>query len=218
MFNKIFFRSILLLLIFFSSKSFAQQRKDTLILKSDSTSAKKFDSSSKKNILALDTSAKKYNPKVATFRSAVLPGWGQAYNKKYWKIPIIYGALGTTAYVFFYNLKTYKLLKQAVILRSDNDPTNDSQVDPQFINLSTESIRSYRNSYRQNIDYSVLFFIAFWGLNVVDATVDAHLKSFDVSNDLSLKIKVAAPPGNSAGVSFILAFKDKNAKVLSSPR
>jgi hypothetical protein len=218
MVNKIFFCSLFLLILLFSCNTFAQQRGDTLILKSDSSTNKKFDSTSKKNILSLDTSAKKYNPKVATFRSAVLPGWGQAYNKKYWKIPIVYGALGTTAYIFFYNLKTYKLLKQAVILRSDNDPANDSQVDPEFINLSTESIRSYRNSFRQNIDYSVLFFLVFWGLNVVDATVDAHLKSFDVSNDLSLKIKVGSLMHSTAGISLVLSFKDKNPKVLSSPR
>lgn len=218
MFKKLFFYPLFLVLLFFCSKSFAQQKQDTLIFKADSTTAKKFDSTSKKNFLALDTTAKKYNPKVATFRSAVLPGWGQAYNKKYWKIPIIYGALGVTAGVFFYNLKTYKKLKQAVILRSDNDPTNDSQVDPEFINLSTESIRSYRNSFRQNVDYSVLFFIAFWGLNVVDATVDAHLKSFDVGNDLSLKIKPTLLNGNTAGVSMVFSFKEKHSKVLSSPR
>ena len=218
MVNKIFFCSLFPLILLFSCNTFAQQRGDTLILKSDSSGTKKFDSTSKKNILNLDTSAKKYNPKVATFRSAVLPGWGQAYNKKYWKIPIVYGALGTTAYIFFYNLKTYKLLKQAVILRSDNDPANDSQVDPEFINLSTESIRSYRNSFRQNIDYSVLFFLVFWGLNVVDATVDAHLKSFDVSNDLSLKLKIGSLPHATAGMSLVLSFKDKNSKVLSSPR
>ena len=197
--------------VLFCCESFAQQ-------KNDSTVSRIHDSTSKKNILALDTSAKKYNPKVATFRSAVLPGWGQAYNKKYWKIPIIYGALGTTAAIFFYNLKTYKLLKQAVIYRSDTIHANDALIDPQFINLSTESIRTYRNSYRQNVDYSVLFFLIFWGLNVVDATVDAHLKSFDVGSDLSLKIKVGYQNGNAVGIGFVLAFKDKHSKVLSSPR
>jgi hypothetical protein len=174
-------------------------------------------STDKKNILSLDTSAKKYNPKVATFRSAVIPGWGQAYNKKYWKIPIIYGALGITAGIFSYNLKTYKILKEAIILRSDTDQRNDSLVDPRFVNFSTESIRSYRNSFRQNVDYSVLFFIVFWGLNVVDATVDAHLKSFDVSDNISLRIKPGYNPNtNTGGISLVFSFKDKGSKVLSS--
>ncbi len=209
--NKLFFCIVFLFSIFFCCNSFAQQKNDTTV-------ARIHDGTAKKNILALDTSAKKYNPKVATFRSAVLPGWGQAYNKKYWKIPIIYAALGITAGIFRYNLKTYKILKQAIILRSDNDRLNDSLVDPQFINFSTESIRSYRNSFRQNVDYSVLFFIAFWAINVVDATVDAHLKSFDVGSDLSLKIKLGSQNGNPAAIGFVLAFKDKHAKVFSSPR
>ena len=206
--KKLFFSTILLSL-FFCSKIFAQQ--------TDSTKSKMQDSTSKKNILSLDTSANKYNPKVATFRSAVLPGWGQAYNKKYWKIPIIYGALGITAGVFSYNLKTYKKLKEAIILRSDTDPGNDTLVDPRFVNFSTESIRSYRNSFRQNVDYSVLVFIIFWGLNVVDATVDAHLKSFDVSDNISLKIKPGYNPNtNTGGISMVFSFKDKRPKVLSS--
>jgi hypothetical protein len=117
MFNTKLFSCILFFLsLLLYSRTMAQQKPDTAVTKLQ-------DSTSRKNILALDTSAKKYNPKVATFRSAVIPGWGQAYNKKYWKIPIIYGALGTTAGIFIYNLKTYKKLRQAVIYRLDTIPT-----------------------------------------------------------------------------------------------
>jgi hypothetical protein len=186
---------------------------DTILIKGNN----KADTTGK-NLLALDTTAfvKKHNPKLAAIRSAVIPGWGQAYNKKYWKIPIIYGALGTTAGVFFYNLQTYRLLRKAVVLRSDTIPGNDSDIDPRFINLSTEAIRTYRNAFRQNVDYSVLFFLILWGLNVVDATVDAHLKAFDVTPNLSMKIV----PGvnylsNSAGLSVVFNFKDRKEKVLS---
>jgi hypothetical protein len=212
MFSKIISCSIFLLSLFLYSKSSAQQIPDTTINKAQ-------DSTGRKNILTLDTSAQIHNPKIATFRSAVLPGWGQAYNKKYWKIPIIYGALGVTAGVFAYNLKTYKRLKEAIILRSDTDPLNDTLVYKDFRNLSTESIRSYRNSYRQNVDYSVLFFIAFWALNVVDATVDAHLKSFDVSDNISLGIKPRYDPAVKTGnLSFVFSFKEKQPKALPSQR
>ncbi|MGI8583276.1 MAG: DUF5683 domain-containing protein [Chitinophagaceae bacterium] len=211
--KKLFFTIAFILSIFFCENCIAQQKSDTIINSTD----KKQDTLATKNILSLDTSAKKYNPRVATFRSAVLPGWGQAYNKKYWKIPIIYGVLGTTAAVYLYNLKTYKILKEAVILRSDSDPLNDSLVDPRFINFSTESIRSNRNSFRQNIDYSVLFFLLFWGINVVDATVDAHLKAFDVSDDISFRVKPGySPNANTAGISLVFAFKEKHSKVLPS--
>ena len=150
----------------------------------------------------IKTEKKKFNPKTATIRSAIIPGWGQIYNKKYWKLPLVYGALGTTAGIFFYNIGTYKALKQAYIYKLDG---RDSLIDPRFSNLTEGAIKSYRDSYRQNIDYSVLFFIVFWGLNVVDATVDAHLKAFDVGDDLSLQIK----PGysglaNTTGVSLVL--------------
>ena len=201
---------IIFLLLLPASKIFAQQKEDTLVLKSNTPDT------SGKNLLALDTAIKKkHNPKIATFRSAVLPGWGQAYNKKYWKIPIVYGALGTTAGVFLYNIKTYRLLRKAVIYRLDKDTSNDNLIAPEFAALSTESIRFYRNAYRQNIDYSVLVFLIFWGLNVVDATVDAHLKAFDVSPDIGMKVR----PGfnhttNGAGLSLVFFFKDKNSKPL----
>lgn len=141
-----------------------------------------------------------------------MPGWGQAYNKKYWKIPIIYGALGTTVGVFLYNIKTYNTLKQAVIFRAAGD---SSRVAPRFQSLSTLDLRGYRDAVRQDIDYSVLVFFIFWGLNVVDATVDAHLKAFDVSSDISMKIR----PGfnyatSSSGFSFVFFLKDKNTKNL----
>ena len=204
------FGAFFLLFIIGDTKIFAQQKEDTLILKENTNV-----DTTRKNATRDSVVKKKYNPKVATFRSAVLPGWGQFYNKKYWKIPIIYGALGTTAGVFFFNLKTYKRLRQAVILRSDTILSNDNQVYKDFINLSTESIRSYRNEYRQNIDYSVLFFMLFWGLNVVDATVDAHLKSFDVSPDISMKIRPGLNTANNGpGISFVFFFKNNQPKVL----
>ena len=153
----------------------------------------------------------KFNPRTATIRSAMIPGWGQIYNKKYWKLPLVYGALGTTAGIYFYNVKNYQLLKEAVIYLSDTIPDNNGLVDPKFSNLSLNAIRSYRNSFRQNIDYSVLFFILFWGLNVVDATVDAHLKAFDVNDDLSLEVKPGySPVANTTGVSLVLNIGKRN--------
>ena len=149
----------------------------------------------KKSIDITDTTIN--YPKIAATRSAILPGLGQAYNKKYWKMPIVYGALGTTGFVFAYNIKNYKELKQAYIgkynARALNDSTEYFKIKPNLLPLSEESLRFNRDQFRRNADYSVLFFAIIWGLNVLDAAVDAHLKSFDVSPDLSLKIK----PGHS---------------------
>ncbi len=210
MYKKIFSSFILFFLFhFFCLQSNAQQRNDTTIIPGN-----KGIDSTRKNILPTDTIRNKHNPRKATFRSAVLPGWGQAYNKKYWKIPIVYGALGTTAAIYVFNLQTYKSLKQAYIYIKDDIPSNDSLIESRFRNLSPESIRTYRNAFRQNVDYSVLFFFVFWGLNVVDATVDAHLKAFDVSSDITLKIKPCFNQ-NLAGISLVFSIKDSQ-KTLSS--
>lgn len=158
------------------------------------------------------TKQKEYSPKKAAIRSAIIPGWGQIYNKKYWKLPIVYGALGTTGAIFFYNLNNYKDLKLAYRVKYNirvfNDSTDYNKVDPALLPLSEESLRFNRDEFRRNIDYSVLVFILFWGLNVVDAAVDAHLKPFDVSPDLSLKIKPGySDMAKTNGVSLILSIR-----------
>jgi len=161
-----------------------------------------------KNIKRIaDTSAKKYNPGIAIRRSAMLPGWGQFTNKKYWKIPLVYAGIGVPVYLFTKNLKQYKEAKNAFILASDNDPSNDDQIKEPYYSVRTQPdrIRVFRNSVRQNVDYSVLFFIIFWGLNVADAAVDANLKTFDVSDDLSIQFKGGySPLANTNGFSLVL--------------
>ena len=162
---------------------------------------------SKKIQTIADTSAKKYNPGIAIRRSAMLPGWGQYTNKKYWKIPLVYAGIGIPAYLFTRNLKQYKEAKNAFSLATDGDPANDDQIKEPYYSVRTQPdrIRVFRNSVRQNVDYSVLFFIIFWGLNVADAAVDANLKTFDVSDDLSLQIKGGySPLANTNGLSLVL--------------
>ncbi len=162
---------------------------------------------SKKDTPLKDSAVKKYNPGIAIRRSAMLPGWGQLTNKKYWKIPLVYAGVGIPAYLFTRNLNQYKEAKQAFILASDNDPSNDSQIkEPYYsVRAQPDRIRVFRNSVRQNVDYSVLFFIIFWGLNVADAAVDANLKTFDVSDDLTLQVKPGySPIANTNGISLVL--------------
>jgi hypothetical protein len=190
---------IFISLYFFSVETTAQSTNS--ITTSDKINST--DSSNKKKI-------KKFNTRTATLRSAMIPGWGQIYNKKYWKLPLVYGGLGITAGVFQYNVKNYNLLRQAFSYRTDTISANDALIDPRFKNLSTNAIQSYRTSFRQNVDYTVLFFIAFWGLNVIDATVDANLKAFDVNDNLSLQIKQGySPMANTTGLSLVLDIHSK---------
>ena len=154
-----------------------------------------------------DSSNKKYNPGIAIRRSAILPGWGQYTNKKYWKIPIVYAGIGIPAYLFFRNLKQYREAKDAFTLATDADVSNDILIKEPYYSVRSQPdrIRVFRNSVRQNVDYSVLFFIIFWGLNVADAAVDANLKTFDVSDELSLQLKPGySPLANTNGISLVL--------------
>jgi len=191
---------ITLLFSFFCFNTFAQKT-DSLIIN---------DQGSVLNSGSVDIikdTLKKYNPNIAIRRSAILPGWGQATNKKYWKIPIVYGALGTTGFLFFRNLKQYNEAKRAFVLATDADPGNDILIPEPYFSVrdSPGRIRSFRNEVRQNLDYSVLFFIIFWGLNVADAAVDAHLKTFDVSEDLSFYVKPGySPMAKTNGVSLVI--------------
>lgn len=148
-----------------------------------------------------------FSPRKATIRSAILPGLGQIYNHQYWKLPLVYGAIGTTAGIFIFNLKTYKELRRSYILKTDKDTGNDKQIPFRFSNLGANSLKFYRDDYRRNIDYSVLVFLLAWGLNVVDATVSAHLKQFDVSDDLSLKVKPILTGDGRMGIGLVMNFK-----------
>jgi len=171
-----------------------------------------------KEVMKIDTLAKKkFIPRQATIRSAIIPGWGQVYNKKYWKLPLVYAAVGIPVYAFIYNRDWYIKTRDAAKMISTADTVNwQNRVDPKLhvFFLGQESLGSllnYRNEFRRDMDYSILFVLLAWGLNIVDATVDAHLKGFDVSEDLSLKIKPTILSGTStAGVSLILTI-GKNA-------
>ena len=151
------------------------------------------------------------NPKRATIYSAILPGAGQVYNKKYWKVPIVYAAIGIPAYAFFFNKSWYEKCQYALTV-TINGSTGDSlaKVAPELLPFvqsdDVNGIITNRDSFRKNQDYSVLFFLLFYGLNIVDATVDAHLKDFNVSSDLSFQIKPMILPGPTPSAGITLAF------------
>ncbi|HEY4147730.1 MAG TPA: DUF5683 domain-containing protein, partial [Chitinophagaceae bacterium] len=141
------------------------------------------------------------------------------YNRKYWKIPIVYGALGITAGVFSYNIKEYNKVRFAYFALLNNDTPSFARVAPELQPFITgnalSSLRNYRDEFRKNIDYSVLFFLIFWGVQVIDATVDAHLKGFDITNELSMKVKPAfniLPHGIGAGLSFSFSLQKEHFK------
>ena len=197
---KIFY---LLISLFFLSNAYSQ------VVPAENPAAIKDSAATKKS--KVDTTKKKiYDPKVAARRSAIIPGWGQIYNKKYWKLPIVYGGLGVTGYIFVNNIKIYKEYKFAYAARIKAQPptldsTDYNELDNIYKVLSPNSIRSARDEFRRYVDYSALIFILLWGLNVVDAAVDAHLKNFDISPDLSLQVRPGySDMARTNGVSLVL--------------
>jgi len=155
---------------------------------------------------------------IAARRSAIIPGWGQIYNKKYWKLPIVYGALAIPVITFTYNKGWYDKTREAYTIRVTEDTARYDEIDEQLKPLSTGSLKMYRDEFRQNMDFSVLAFILLWGLQVADAAVDAHLKGFNVTDDLSMKVKPWISPGTKTnGVSLVFNFRDgKTRTVLPS--
>jgi hypothetical protein len=151
-----------------------------------------------------------HSPRKATIYSAILPGLGQAYNKRYWKIPIIYAGLGTIAYFAKWNNDRYKLYKHALFARVDGDPDT---VSPLPDRISTDAIRRGAEFYRRNKELNIIVFAAVWGLNVLDAHIDAHLIGFDLSEDIALQVKPHVGQTDfsaksiNAGLSISLKFK-----------
>lgn len=131
----------------------------------------------------LDTT---HSPKKAALLSAVLPGAGQFYNHKYWKIPIVYAALGTTAYFIVDNNRQYKQYRTEYLYRLNN---GDNPSDASLVNYSTSQLRTLTDQYRNWRDLSWVVLGAFYAINIVDAVVDAYLWRFDVSDDLSFQFR-----------------------------
>ena len=125
-------------------------------------------------------------PARAAFYSAVLPGLGQAYNGKYWKIPIVYAALGTGIYFYTSNDEQYDryrtAYKQRIAGRMDEFTNENGQPI-----VSTNGLIEAQRFYQRNKEISVLVTLGLYALNIIDANVDAHLRQFNVSEDLSLK-------------------------------
>jgi hypothetical protein len=127
----------------------------------------------------------KHSPKKATLLSAFLPGAGQAYNKKYWKMPIVYAAGGTAVYGIVFYTKQYNNFKSAYserLITGNNTASYYNQ-------FQTPTLKSYRDYYRYYRDLSYIGLGAVYILQIIDATVDAHFFDFKITDDLSLNVQ-----------------------------
>ncbi|HJN63304.1 MAG TPA: DUF5683 domain-containing protein [Flavobacteriales bacterium] len=136
-------------------------------------------------VKAQDLSQPIQSPKKAAMLSAALPGFGQVYNKKYWKVPIIYAGLLTSAYYINDNHVQYKHYKEAYLIRIDSDPNTTDDFVGEY---SSGDLIILKDFYRRNREISILCLVGTYILNIVDASVDAHLFYYDISEDISLNI------------------------------
>ena len=159
----------------------------------------------------LDTSAlNNHSPRIASFYSAVLPGLGQIYNKKYWKVPVIYISAGTLIYFIIDYNKQYIKYKNGLIWKLSGDPNIPK--DYQFINdpiWYKENLQSAMDWYHRYRDIDVICLATLYILNILDASVDAYLFDYDISQDLSLQIRptmLNLPNSYNFGLSCRLKF------------
>jgi hypothetical protein len=138
--------------------------------------------------------------------SAIVPGAGQVYNKKYWKVPIIYAGLGVLIYSIDFNSKKYNTFKDAYIARTDSSALTTDD----YPRYTADNLRSLFQYYRRNRDFSYILGGVVYVLNVLDAYVDAELFYFDVSDNLTLNSTpfiMTSPQGNTiGGISLKLSF------------
>ena len=162
------------------------QQKDTLAKKSTTVKIKKVS----KDIFSLfKDSTKLQPPQKATLRSLIIPGWGQARNGKWWKVPLVYGGFVGLGLVYNFNNQYYKeFLRESQFRKASLNP-DEVFLYPEYEGISAAQIYNAKDYYRRNRDLTLYGGILFYGVQVIDAYIDARLATFDVSDDLSLKVK-----------------------------
>lgn len=162
---------------------------------------------------------KPHSPKKATIMSACLPGLGQIYNHKWWKVPIIYAGIGGLGYMSLNNHYEYISCLNAYKYKSDPEgytgPLTQHEKDLAE-RYGKEQLQTYKESYRHDFELYTIILAAWYGLNIIDACVDGHLYSYDINDDLSFSIDPMLPtegipfypnyPLAQAGLSFKLNF------------
>lgn len=120
---------------------------------------------------------------MASIMSAVVPGLGQAYNEQYWKIPLIYAAFGTMAYFVEYNDSEYQKWREAFVAKTDSTITDIYPM------ASEDQLKRLKDEWRRYRDLNYIGMVVLYLLNVVDASVDAHLFDYDISDELTLHVE-----------------------------
>ena len=135
----------------------------------------------------------------------LIPGGGQVYNRDYWKVPVVYAALGGLMYSVLFANKRFNEFDRAYLYRTDGDAatvdTNPRTINYPFTPSGDNNVKLSREFYRRNRDLSVIFTAVAYGLSIAEALVDAHMASFSVSDDLSMRLAPTVVPVGSVGLA-----------------
>lgn len=148
----------------------------------------------------IDSYYDRFNPRKALLYSAILPGMGQIYNKKYWKLPLVYGGIAAVGYALNFYQSGYKQYRAELFYLLENDPTG---VSPEGFN--EEQLRTIVNRVRRERDFYLIVAAGVYALQVIDAHVDAHLKAFDLNPELQVKMRPYTDQSVLAGPQLGLA-------------
>ena len=161
---------------------------------------------------------KPHSPTKATIMSACLPGLGQIYNGKWWKVPIVYAGLGGLGYLVYSNYSEYRAYLHAYEFKTGDLPEGVTLTEHEtdLANRYADSqLQTYKESYRRDFEFFTILTVAWYGLNILDACVDGHLYTYDISDDLSLSVDPYLRPMETpfkmpqyaqVGLSFTLGF------------
>ena len=144
------------------------------------------------SIITLEEELNPLAPATAAFYSAILPGLGQAYNKKYWKIPVVYAALGTSAF-YIYNNKKYNQFRDAFQLLESGKPHEFDGIDGNTF-LNRDTLIRAQTRFKEDRDLSLLITVGIYVLQIVEASVNAHLSSINTNDDLTLNPQIIIDP------------------------
>lgn len=196
------------------SLSLYSQEQDSLEVRRNKNSIMFGELEGMESIQTADTT---HSPRKAALYSAILPGAGQFYNQKYWKIPLVYALGAFAAYQIKSNHQNYMLFRNVYVNIVDGNPNNNDDYQA-FTDrgLDTETIKRRLEVFKRDRDYWIILAGLFYVLNIVDATVDAHLREFSLNENLSMRVQPSLqsnPYQNmQAGISLSFVIKGKNTK------
>lgn len=199
-------RTTIIIILFLSARGVMAQ--DSLTVITEDTTL----SEAGPDTVLLKSYSTRYDPRKALLYAAVVPGLGQIYNKKYWKLPLVYGGFIGIGYAINFYQSTYKEYKVQLFYNLDNGLEGDTDVVPsgELEGITTGQLRTIVDKSRRERDFWVIMMGAMYILQIVDAHVDAHLKEFDLNPNLKVFVKPSVEQdelvGRQNGFSIVFKF------------